>query len=591
MANLVNADRVRLAFGTRTLLADVSLGLGVGEVIGVVGRNGAGKTTLLRVLAGAQPVDSGAVTRTNSLSLGALWQSDDMPAGVTVRDVVVGGRPDHAWAAAAQSRAIVTELLADVPLDSPITALSGGERRRAALAAMLLPRHDLLILDEPTNHLDVEAVSWLAAELKRRSDTGQAMLIVSHDRWFLDEICTRMWEVHDGEVDAYDGGYSAYVLARTERARQAAAAETRRRNLLRKELAWLRRGPPARTSKPQFRIATANALIADVPPPRDRLQLQQFSVSRLGKDVFDLHALTHTLPTGRDLLRNVDWSIGPGDRIGLIGVNGAGKTTLLNLLAGTVKPTSGKVKRGRTLRLSMLTQSVGELDDGERVLDSVTTLARRTRLATGRELPASQLLEDFGFTGEKLVTRIGDLSGGERRRLQFLRLLLSEPNVLLLDEPTNDLDIDTLTVVEDHLDTWPGTLLVVSHDRYFLERTCDVVYALLGDGSVGLLPGGVDEYLDRRRAARAADAAQPTATGSAAPTAAAEHRRLKKELAKLEGQLAKADKAIARVHDQMAAAAADFVRLGELQTELDRLETGKDELETAWLEAATALES
>ncbi len=592
MANLVNADRAWLAFGTRTLLDDVSLGLGAGEVVGVVGRNGAGKSTLLRVLAGEQRINAGAVTRTNSLSLGALWQSDDMPETALVRDVVVGGRPDHAWAADPRSRAIVTELLSGVAMDTAIGTLSGGERRRVALAAVLLPRHDMVILDEPTNHLDVEAVSWLASELQRRRDSGIAMLIVSHDRWFLDEICTRMWEVHDGEVEAYEGGYSAYVLARTERVRQAAASESRRRNLLRKELAWLRRGPPARTSKPQFRIAAANALIDDVPPPRDRLQLQQFAVSRLGKDVFDLHHVSYTLPTGRELLSRIDWSIGPGDRIGLVGVNGAGKTTLLRLLAGSAHPSSGRVKRGRTLRLGTLTQSVSELDDGERVLDSVTALQRQTRLATGRELSANTLLEDFGFTGEKLVTRIGELSGGERRRLQFLRLLLGEPNVLLLDEPTNDLDIDTLTVVEDYLDEWPGTLLVVSHDRYFLERTCDVVYALLGDGTVGLLPGGVDEYLERRRATRVMSAVSSTPLPVASPpTAAAEGRRLKKELSRLESQLGKVERSIGRVHAQMVDAAADFVRLSQLQAELDALAATKDELETAWLETATELEA
>ena len=498
MANLVNTERISIAFGTRILLDEVSLGLSAGDVVGVVGRNGSGKSTLLDLLTGRREPDSGQVTRTGSVSIGHLGQEEVFPAGATVRDVVVGGRPDHAWAAEEASRSVVASLLADVAMDAAVATLSGGERRRVSLVALMLAGHDLLVLDEPTNHLDVEAVAWLAEHLNALQARGTAMLVVSHDRWFLDAVCTRIWEVHDAVVDSYDGGYAAYVLARAERARQAVANESRRQNLLRKELAWLRRGAPARTSKPKFRIAAANALITDVPEPRDRLRLQEFSLARLGKDVFDLHHV-HYGVGGRELLTGVDWSIGPGARIGLIGVNGAGKTTLLRLLTGDLAPTTGRVKRGKTLRIGHLSQEVAELDDAERVLDSVDRLKRQTRLATGREASASSLLEEFGFTGERLVTRIGDLSGGERRRLQFLRLLMSEPNVLLLDEPTNDLDIDTLTVVEDYLDTWPGTLLVVSHDRYFLERVCDVTYALLGDGRGVLLPGGVEEYLAHRR--------------------------------------------------------------------------------------------
>ncbi len=596
MANLVNAEHLSKSFGTRTLLSDVSLGLASGDVIGVVGRNGDGKTTLLSILTGRLGPDSGAVTRASGASIGFLAQADDFAAGATVRDVIVGGEPDHVWAANPITRGIVEHLLGDVPLDAAVDDLSGGERRRTALVAVMLSGHDLIVLDEPTNHLDVEAIDWLAAHLNDLRRGGTAMLIVSHDRWFLDAVCTRVWEVHDGQVDAYDGGYAAYVLARAERGRQAVANEARRQNLARKELAWLRRGAPARTSKPRFRIEAANVLIADVPDPRDTLALKQFSVARLGKDVFDLEHVDVELPdaagAARPLFDDLTWSIGPGDRIGIVGVNGSGKSTLLRLLAHEQRPTRGRVKQGRTLRLAHLSQAVTELDDDERVLDSVNRLKRETKLATGEEASAGQLLEDFGFTGDRLVTRIGDLSGGERRRLQLLRLLMEEPNVLLLDEPTNDLDIDTLTVVEDYLDTWPGTLIVVSHDRYFLERVCDVVYALLGDGRCVLLPGGVDAYLEhRRRVADAArQAARPAPAASKAPSTAAEQRRAKKELARLESQLHRVAERIEKLHADMAAQASDYGRLAALQERLDGLSDEQDELELAWLEAAEALD-
>lgn len=411
------------------------------------------------------------------------------------------------------------------------------------------------------------------------------MLVVSHDRWFLDAVCTRIWEVHDAMVDAYDGGYAAYVLARVERQRQAAANEARRKNLARKELAWLRRGAPARTSKPKFRIEAANELIKGEPEPRDKLQLERFATARLGKDVFDLINVSYEVG-GKPLLQGLDWSIGPGERIGLVGVNGAGKTSLLDLLAGLRSPSQGKIKRGQTIRLAYLSQAVGELDDDDRVLQSVQRLKQETKLATGREASASNLLEEFGFTGDKLVARIGDLSGGERRRLQFLRLLLTEPNVLILDEPTNDLDIDTLTVIEDYLDTWPGTLIVVSHDRYFLERVTDVTYALLGDGTCWLLPGGVDEYLARRRAAvEAANEPAPQAKQKQ-PSDAAQERARKKELAKLEGQLDNVEREIAELHEQMAAAATNYERLATLNAELQDAESRRDAIEEAWLEAA-----
>lgn len=585
VANLVNLESVSHAFGTRVPLDEVSLGVGAGEVIGVVGRNGDGKTTLLRVLTGDLAPDSGRVTISNSASIGVLTQHQAGSPGETIRQVVLDGAADHTYAARADRREIVEALLAGVDLDRPIETLSGGERRRVGLVEVLLGDHDLIVLDEPTNHLDVEAIAFLASHLRSRTAAGLAMLVVSHDRWFLDAVCTRIWEVHDGVVDAYDGGYAAYVLARVERQRQAAATEARRRNLARKELAWLRRGAPARTSKPKFRIEAAEALISDVPSPRDRLALEKFATSRLGKDVFDLINVDYAVEDRR-LLNRLTWSIGPGDRIGLVGVNGAGKTTLLDLLAGLRSPQSGKIKRGVTLRVGYLSQSVGELDDEDRVLQSVTRLKQETKLATGREASASNLLEEFGFTGDKLVARIGDLSGGERRRLQFLRLLLEEPNVLLLDEPTNDLDIDTLTVIEDYLDTWPGTLIVVSHDRYFLERVTDASWALLGDGSCVLLPGGVEEYLERRRGTKDTSPTPAPPAEDRPRSGAALERARKKELARLESQLSKVESEIKRIHDAMAASATDFERLAVLDTDLRAACTRKNELEEAWLLAA-----
>ncbi len=583
MANLVNLETVTHGYGTRILLDHVSLGVGAGEVIGVVGRNGDGKSTLLRILTGALEPDDGRVTIANSASVARLAQGHVGTPGESVRDVLVDGAPDHVWAARADRRLLVENLLPGLDLDRPIEQLSGGERRRVGLVEVLMHDHDLVVLDEPTNHLDVEAVAFLADHLAERTRAGLALVVVSHDRWFLDAVCTRIWEVHDGVVDAYDGGYAAYVLARVERQRQAAANESRRRNLARKELAWLRRGAPARTSKPKFRIDAAETLISDVPPPRDKLALQQFAITRLGKDVFDLVNVTYCAGD-RTLLDHLTWSIGPGDRIGVVGVNGAGKTSLLELLVGLRTPDAGKIKRGQTLRMGYLSQAVTELDGTDTVLQSVTRLKEETRLATGRDASASNLLEEFGFTGDKLVTRIQDLSGGERRRLQFLRLLLEEPNVLVLDEPTNDLDIDTLTVIEDYLDTWPGTLLVVSHDRYFLERVTDVSYSLLGDGSCVLLPGGVDEYLARRRAAHAA--AAPTPSAEKPRSDAAEDRRRKKELARIESQLARVEQEVEHLHAAMAASATDYERLASLTEDLQRLEARQQELEDTWLDLA-----
>ncbi|HEU4544846.1 MAG TPA: ABC-F family ATP-binding cassette domain-containing protein, partial [Microlunatus sp.] len=562
------------------------------ERIGIVGRNGDGKTTLLNLMTGREEPDGGRVSRSRDLHLGYLDQRDLLDDTHTVREVVLGGKADHEWAADATTRGIVEVLLAGVALDRAVAGLSGGERRRCSLAALLLDEHDLVILDEPTNHLDVEAVAWLAQHLV---GLPSALVVVTHDRWFLDAVVESTWEVHDGVVDAYEGGYAAFVLAKAERQRQAAASEARRQNLVRKELAWLRRGAPARTSKPKFRIDAATVLIEDEPPPRDRLELERFSVTRLGKDVFDLTDVTVAIP-GRTLISDLSWSIGPGDRIGLIGINGAGKTTLLRLLTGDLAPDSGRVKRGRTIDIGHLSQAMSELPAGERVLDLVSRERRVTQVASGKEVTATSLLEDFGFTGERLTTRVGDLSGGERRRLQLLRLLIGEPNVLLLDEPTNDLDIDTLTVVEDYLDSWPGTLIVVSHDRYFLERVCDVTYALLGDGSCVLLPGGVDQYLDLRHAAERTGSqtasAAPAVTADPATNAPspAETRQARKDLARIESQLAKLDRRIAELHEQMAATASDYGKLAELQQQLTVTTDEQAQLEEAWLTSAETLD-
>jgi ATP-binding cassette subfamily F protein uup len=595
-ANLVNLEKVTKSWTVRVLLDEVSLGVGEGERIGVVGRNGDGKTTLLNLVTGRAEPDTGRVSRQRGLRLGHLDQRDLLDDAHSVREVVLAGKADHEWAADPTTREVVEVLLAGVGLDRVVHGLSGGERRRCSLARLLLEHDDLLLLDEPTNHLDVEAVAWLAGHLRRRSS---ALVVVTHDRWFLDEVCTTTWEVHDGAVDVYDGGYASYVLARAERARQAAASEARRQNLVRKELAWLRRGAPARTSKPKFRVDAATALIADEPPPRDRLELERFATQRLGKDVVDLEDVS--LVRGeRELLSHATWRLAPGERVGLVGVNGAGKTSVLKLMAGDLPPTAGRVKRGRTVALAHLTQdaSLPVHDPDARVLGSIEDVRRVTRTAGGGEVTATALLERFGFTGDRLTARLGDLSGGERRRFQLLRLLLSEPNVLLLDEPTNDLDIDTLRVLEDFLDSWPGTLVVVSHDRYFLERVTDTTRALMGHGQVSLLPGGVDEYLRRHVTS---GASQPTetvppeaATGQLrreprAKAGSAEERTARKTLARLDRQLERIAEQEAALSAEMAASAGDHEALARLSGRLRELAAEKEALELEWLEAAEVL--
>jgi ABC transport system ATP-binding/permease protein len=593
-ANLLNLERVSKSYGVRPLLTDVSLGVGAGERIGVVGRNGDGKTTLLDVMTGHEQPDTGRVSRQRGLPIGYLRQEDELDDTHTVREAVLGGLSDHEWAADTRTREVVEVLLAGVTLDRAVAGLSGGERRRCSLAALLLGSHDLVILDEPTNHLDVEAVAWLADHLARRTS---ALVVVTHDRWFLDAVCQWTWEVHDGVVDVYEGGYSAYVLAQAERQRQAVATEGRRQNLVRKELAWLRRGPPARTSKPKFRIDAANALIDDVPPPRDALELQRFATQRLGKDVIDIEDADLTRGE-RVLLSHATWRLGPGDRVGLVGVNGAGKTSVLALLSGELAPSAGRVRHGRTVAIQHLTQHIDDLDPEDRVLASVESIRRVTKTTDG-EITATALLERFGFTGDKLTARLGDLSGGERRRFQLLRLLLTEPNVLLLDEPTNDLDIETLTVLEDFLDGWPGTLVVVSHDRYFLERTVDTVWALLDDGQISMLPRGVDEYLERRAAtlhvaegllARSSAATVTAPTGPKATAGSAEERAARKSLARIDRQLQRVSAREAELNAAILDAGQDYARLTELGAELATVASERDALESEWLEVADQLE-
>ena len=593
MANLINLERVSKSYGVRPLLDNVSLGIAVGERVGVVGRNGDGKTTLLEVMAGLEEPDAGRVSRTRGVEIGFLHQGDELVDSHSVREAVLGGREDHEWAADSMMREVVEELLAGVTLDRAVVGLSGGERRRCALAALLLSRHELIVLDEPTNHLDVEAVAWLAAHL---ISLPSALIVVTHDRWFLDEVCQTTWEVHDGAVDSYEGGYAAYVLAKAERSRQSAASETRRQNLARKELAWLRRGAPARTSKPKFRIDAANALIEDVPDPRDRIELQRFASQRLGKDVVDIEDVD--LKRGEKvLLEHATWRIGPGDRIGIVGVNGAGKTSLLSLISGALAPDVGRVKHGRTIAMQYLTQALDEIDPAGRVLPTVESIRRVTKTLDGQEVSATSMLERFGFTGDRLTARLGDLSGGERRRFQLLKLLLLEPNVLLLDEPTNDLDIDTLNVLEDFLDSWPGTLIVVSHDRYFLERVTDSVWALLGDGQVSMLPRGVDEYLERRAAAH--PSLQPSTTpppasesssSAKARAGSAENRAARKVLARVEKQLARIAEAEAKIDLEMADNLGDYDRLADLGRRLAELGEEKEQFEREWLEASEAVE-
>jgi ABC transport system ATP-binding/permease protein len=602
VANIVNLDRVSKGYGAAgRLLTDVSVGLDDDARVGIVGLNGAGKSTLLRLLAKIEEPDDGRVVHRRDLRALALPQTLDLCPEATVGDVVTGDAwlgsgfaAVHEWAGDAGARAVLDGLgMPHLGADAAVGPLSGGERRRVALAALLIRPADLLILDEPTNHLDVGGVDWLARHLLTRRG---AMVVVTHDRWFLDAVCTATWEVVDESVQAYEGGYAAWTLARAERQRVAAAAEARRQNLLRKEIAWLRRGPPARTSKPRFRIEAANALIADVPPPRDTVSLRRLATARLGKQVFELSGVT--LRAGaRVLLSDLTWHVGPGDRIAIVGANGAGKTTLLRLLAGVREPDAGRIVTGSTVRPALLSQELAELPGHLRLLEAVEEVAKRVKLGD-RELSAAQLAEVFGFTDRRVWTPVADLSGGERRRLQLLRLLAGEPNVLLLDEPTNDLDTDTLASLEDLLDSWPGTMIVASHDRYLVERVTDTVYGMFGDGRLVHLPGGVDEYLVR---AAAPEGVSPSAVAPGAPAAAesngdaamsaAEVRTARKELARLERRLGKLEQREAELNASLAAHGSDYDMIMKLDPELKATQDERAQIEEAWLALAEQLPS
>ena len=591
--NLLNLEAVHKSFGRRPLLDGVSLGIAASERIGVVGRNGGGKSTLLKVMAGLEPVDAGRVTKAGDLRLGVLSQAATVDSSMTIREYVVGDRETHDWTSEARTRDVLIRLLGgfgDELLERELGGLSGGERRRVELAHLLSQDLDLLMLDEPTNHLDVEAIAWLAGHL--RSQRSLALVVVTHDRWFLDEVSDRTWEVVAGSIEEYDGGYSAYVLAKAERDRQSGAEEARRNNLIRKELAWLRRGPPARTSKPKFRIDAANQLISAEPPPRDQVELLAFAGARLGRTVYEAHDISFAIGD-RELINRVDWNVGPGERIGIIGINGAGKTTLLRILLGQAKPDSGRVVTGITVKAAYLSQHFEELDPGLRVLEAVQKIAHRVELGKGRELTASQLCERLGFGSDAQWTPAGDLSGGERRRLQLTRLLMGGPNVLILDEPTNDFDVETLSALEDLLDSFAGTILVVSHDRYFLERVCDNFVGLLGDGKVWDLPGGIDEYLSRRASA-VENALPPARTGAASNSGPkrqrADERALKKELARLERAISKADAEEATLHAELARNATDHVKVTELHTKLEAVIAIKRAAEDAWMTTADSLD-
>ena len=591
MAHLLGAETVSLEFPTKTVFDSVTVGLNEGDRIGVVGRNGDGKSTLLKLLAKTLQPDSGRVTYRGSLKVGMLTQVDSFAGVTTIGEAVVGQRPEHEWAGDPKVRDVLAGLLGDLDWSKTIDELSGGQRRRVALAALLVQDWDVVMLDEPTNHLDVEGVAWLADHLNRRWPANQGgLLVVTHDRWFLDEVCNYTWEVHDGIIEPFEGGYAAYILQRVERDRSAAASESRRQNLLRKELAWLRRGAPARTTKPKFRMDAAAELISNEPNPRDSVALSKLATTRLGKDVLDAEDLSYEV-AGRTLLHDVTWRLGPGDRFGLVGVNGAGKTTLLKLLTGELTPSAGRVKRGKTVQVAVLTQDVQELDEfaDERIYELIAR-EKSYFVVDKQEVSTSSLVEQLGFTKAQLQTPIKELSGGQRRRLQFLRLLFGEPNVLILDEPTNDLDTDILTAMEHMLDSWPGTLIVVSDDRYLLERVTDQQYALLGDGSLRHLTGGIEQYLKLRAASLGTKvetkASAPVSTG----LKGAALRDAEKNLARIERALQKLSTDEAEVHAKMGEhSQEDFEGLAKLVKLQNDLNQKREDLEAEWLETSEAL--
>jgi ATP-binding cassette subfamily F protein uup len=600
VAHLLGAEQLHLEYPTRVIFDSVTAGVNEGDRIGVVGRNGDGKSTLLSLLAGRLEPDGGRVTRRRGITVGVLDQRDEQPDDLTVSAAIVGTTEEHEWAGSSRVRDVIAGLIQDIPWHATIGSLSGGQRRRVALAALLVGDWDVIFLDEPTNHLDVEGISWLAGHLKKRWATNAGgLIVVTHDRWFLDEVCTATWEVHDQIIEPFEGGYAAYILQRVERDRMAAASESRRQNLMRKELAWLRRGAPARTTKPKFRMDAAADLIANEPPPRNTVALTQLATSRLGKDVVDLidAGVVYSDPESesgwKTVLKDVEWRIAPGERTGILGVNGAGKSTLLGLVTGEVKPTSGTVKRGKTVRIASLTQQLNELKEIEHErVSTVVGMQKAAYVAGDKELTPGQLLERLGFTSAQLSTPVKDLSGGQRRRLQLLLILLDEPNVLILDEPTNDLD----TAIEDLLDSWPGTLLVVSHDRYLLERVTDQQYAVL-NGHLRHLPGGVDEYLALRSGQAAAPLIAPLAgdapvtVGGSPKLGGADLRNAQKEIASIERKLQKARQKVVDTHELLANAdQSDYVGLGELTTTATGLESTIADLETRWLELSELLE-
>ena len=585
--NLLNLESVSKAFDARALLDGVSLGVNAANRIGIVGRNGGGKSTLLKVMAEIEPADAGRISKSGSVTIGILSQSDEIAENLLVRDVVLGDSKIHEWAGDAKVREVLTGLFggfSEELLDRKISYLSGGERRRVNLAKLLIGDFDLILLDEPTNHLDVEGVAWLAQYLKR--NTKLAVVVITHDRWFLDEVSEQIWEVVDGKVLAYEGGYSAYVLSKAERARQITVEDGKRNALIRKELAWLRRGAPARTAKPKFRIDAANTLIANEPPPRNETELLNFAANRLGNTVFEIHHATINAGDKR-ILENLYWNVGPGDRIGVVGVNGAGKTTLFKALLSQIAPSAGKITVGVTVKAAFLSQHLEELDPTWRVLEAVEKVANQVQLGNGKELSASQLCEKLGFNTDSQWTPVGDLSGGERRRLQLTRLLMDSPNVLLLDEPTNDFDVETLTALEDLLDSFGGTLLVISHDRYFLERVCDRFVGLLGDLTLRDLPGGIDEYLKLREGSN-----QPIAN-SAPKTKSSnilEIKEVRKEIAKHERQIAKLEAQILELESKQSGLAFDHEKLAINMEELAKLTQEKSATEDSWLQSTSRLE-
>ncbi len=603
MAILLGCDSVHLEYPTKLVLGDVTLGVFEGDRVGIVGRNGDGKSSLLRVLAGVQEADAGRVTRTRGVEVGLLGQRDQLSDDETVHHAVVGDAPEYEWAASPRIREVLDGLIADVPWEGLVGELSGGQRRRVDLARLLVGTWDVLALDEPTNHLDMRTINWLANHLKTRWQRGQgALLVVTHDRWFLDEVCERMWEVHDGEVDPFEGGYSAYILQRVERDRQAAVIEDRRRNMARKELAWLSRGAQARSSKPRFRVEAARDLIADVPPVRNELELKRLAVARLGKQVVDVLDVTAGYQNvdgaaARPVLDDVTWLIGAGDRFGLLGANGAGKTTLLEVVQGKLAPSRGRVKIGQTVRFGVLSQQLDELRPHEQeTIREVLSGFKRVYVVDGKETSPEKLCERLGFTTQQLWSRICDLSGGQKRRLSLLLTILAEPNVLILDEPGNDLDTDMLAIVEDLLDGWPGTLILVTHDRFLMERVTDQQFALI-NGHLRHVPGGVDEYLRLAEHAGAVGDDSPAAAPSkkqapAQPTGLsnAERQRLKKEVSSIERRLASKRERAEQLKASMAEVdPTDYQALEARQQEIDAAFAEVDELETAWLEASERL--